>query len=165
MKHPLWLALGLTALVTLGTYGLRRYGSAQEIPRDDMRYEVTASIGKLVDAANRADVATVMSMISEKPEVTVIADGEVYQGTNDIRSHAERLLGQRGKYVFQLGPLNIANVHGLAVATGSYTLRSSGDRAITARGAVTFLMERAARRRWLVTHMHRSTMAAKSQLD
>ncbi len=166
MKRPLSLALGLAALITLAVYGLSRPGCAQQAPSDGMRYEVTASVGKLVDAANRPAVPTVMTMISEKPEVTIVADGEVSQGTGDIRAHAERLLGQRGRYVLQLGPLKIADIRGLVVATGAYTLRAGGgDEATAARGAVTFVMERGARRRWQVVHMHRSTTPTRAQLD
>ena len=165
MKKLIWPAMGLAAAIAGGLYGFARCGFAQDIAKDDMRYEVNASIGKLVEAANRVDVTAVMAAISEKPEVTVIADGETYQGTTDIRAHVERLLGQRGKYVFQLGPLAIANVRGMALATGAYTLRAGGSQAIAARGAVTFLMERGAHRRWVVAHLHRSNVTTKPQID
>jgi ketosteroid isomerase-like protein len=162
MKNLFCLALGLAAL---GAYSVSRPSSAQDVPKDNMRYEITAAIGKLVDAANRADTDTVMAMISTKPEVTVLSDGEMYLGTSDIRAHAERLLGQRGKYMFQLGSMTVANVNGLAVATAPYTLRSGdGSQTISARGAVTFLMVKSGRR-WLVAHMHRSTTPGKPQLD
>lgn len=165
MKHLQYsvLAIGL-ALLTANGLGGRALG--QDTAKDDMRYQVTAAISKFTDAANRADTATVMKMFSTKPEVCVIGDGEVFQGTDDIRSHAERLLGQRDKYLLQLGTMSIKDVHGVALAIGPYTLRPrAGDHALALRGTVTFVMEKEGRRGWFIAHIHRSTVAVNSQVD
>lgn len=157
------LAIGFALLAV---NGLGRRALAQDTAKDDMRYQVTAAISKFVDAANRADTATLMKMISTKPEVSVIADGEVFQGTDDIRSHAERLLGQREKYLLQLGAMSIADVHGVALAIGPYTLRPrAGDHSLALRGTATFVMEKEGRRGWFIAHIHRSTVAVKPQMD
>jgi hypothetical protein len=105
-----------------------------------------------------------MAMFSDKPEVSLIADGNIYQGKDDIHSHVDLLLGQRDKYRIQLDTMSIANVNGLALATGPYTARLRyGDHAIAFQGAVTFLMEKEGRRHWKITHLHRSTAAIQAQ--
>ncbi len=64
------------------------------------------------------------------------------------------------------GTMSIANVNGLALATGPYTARLRyGDHAIAFQGAVTFLMEKEGRRHWKITHLHRSTAAVQAQIN
>lgn len=154
----------MLALVLLGVCSPSRPGYAQDPAKDSLRNEVTAFLSKFVDAANRADTTTMMAMFSAKPEVSLIADGSIYQGKDDIQSHIELLLGQREKYLIQLGTMSIANVNGLALATGPYTARLRyGDHSIAFQGAVTFLMEKEGRRHWRITHLHRSTAAVRAE--
>lgn len=159
MKRMLGLSL---ALVALGLSTLSRPGYAQDPANDSLRNDVTAFLSKFVDAANRGDTKTLMTMVSTKPQATWIGDGEVYQGPADIQAHIERVLGPRGPYLIQLGIMSIANVNGMALATGSYGLkRRDGDQAMAFQGAVTVLIAKEGRRRWVITHLHRSTLAAR----
>lgn len=165
MKRVLCLMFAI-GLVGVGAYALHRTAYAQEPSKDDMRDEIEATLSKFVDAANRADTATVTKMISTQPQVSLMADGEIYQGAGDVQYHTMRMLGQQSKFLFQLGAMSIANVHGLALATGPYTLRArTGDHSLEYHGAVTFLLEKEGRRHWVVVHLHRSTVAAKPHLD
>ncbi len=163
MKRKLcWLPA--LVLITLGTYGLLRPGYAQDPAKDNLRIDIAAFLSKFMDAANRADTTTLMAMISSKPDVCLIADGQIYQGTGDIQAHLEQLMGQRGKYLIQLGTMNIVNDNGLALATGPYTMKlRGGAHAALFQGAVTFLLEKEGRRHWKITHLHRSTAAVNLQ--
>ncbi|HZT42412.1 MAG TPA: nuclear transport factor 2 family protein [Chthonomonadaceae bacterium] len=161
MRRMLYVTL---AVIMLGSYSLSRPGYAQDPAKDNLRNEATAFLSKFMDAANRADTKTMINMFSAKPEVSLIADGYIYQGRDAIQSHTERLFGQRDRYMVQLETMSIANVNGLVLATGPYTARLRyGNHEIAFQGAVTFLMEKEGRRHWKITHLHRSTAVVQAQ--
>ncbi len=157
MKRTI-LALLVMSFVALGIYGLNRPSHAQDPAKENMTGEIASVLAKFVYCANKNDTTSLLAMVSRKPDVSYIADGEVFRGYAEIKDHVEQLFELRGKYQFQLGSMDIANVNGLALATGPYVLKLQGeDGAVQMKGAVTFLLEKEGKKTWKITHMHRST--------
>jgi hypothetical protein len=119
-----------------------------------MRTDVLDTISRFVQAANKADMITLTSLISNKPMVSYIADGAILLGPSEISQALDKLVGSKGKYQLTVGVLNVANVNGLALATGPCILKDKASDAQLS-GAVSILLENQGRRRWMVTHLHR----------
>src|SRR5262249_7055177 len=111
----------LFGLLFVGLFSLSLPGfAAQEEAKQGMRSEVAAFLSKFVTAANQGDTTTLMTMISSKPAVSSAADGHLTRGASEIAKNLGRLVGKQGKYQLQLGTMDISNVNGLALVTGSY---------------------------------------------
>jgi hypothetical protein len=140
----------------LGGLSLAVPSEAQDPAKEDMRTDVLDTLSKFTQAANSADVITLTSMISNKPEVSYIADGTVLHGTAGVSQALGKLVGSNGKYQLTMGVLNVANVNGLALVTGPCILKDkTSDAQLT--GAVSILLENQGKKKWVIAHMHRST--------
>src|SRR5262249_2077020 len=74
--------LCVLALLGLAVYGLSHPTFAQDPAKVNMRADVLDTIGRFSQAANQADVNTMSTMISSKPDVSYIADGVITRGPN-----------------------------------------------------------------------------------
>jgi hypothetical protein len=129
-----------------------------------MRTDVLDTLSKFTDAANKADIITLTSMISNKPSVSYIADGTVLMGPAGVSQALGKLVGSNGKYQLMLGALDVANVNGLALVTGPCTLKDkAGESTTQINGAVTILLENQGKKKWVITHIHRSTKSPEAQ--
>jgi hypothetical protein len=128
-----------------------------------MRTDVLETLSRFVQAANQGDVITMTSLISNKPMVSYIADGTVLLGPAGVSQALNKLVGSMGKYQITLGALSVANVNGLALATGPIVLKEKeGTGTAEMKGAVSILLENQGRKRWIITHMHRSTQSPQA---
>jgi ketosteroid isomerase-like protein len=140
----------------LGGLSLALPAEAQDPAKEAMRTDVLDALSKFTEAANKADIITMTSMISNKPAVSYIADGTVLQGPAGVSQALNKLVGSNGKYQLTLGAMNVANVNGLALVTGPCVLKDkTADTQLN--GAVTILLENQGKKKWVITHMHRST--------
>jgi ketosteroid isomerase-like protein len=145
-------------LLGLAFYGLSHPTLAQDPAKQSMRTDVLEALSKFTQAANQADIPALSTMMSAKPGVVYIADGTITRGPDAIGSALNNLVGKQGKYNISLGSLDVANVNGLALATGPYVLKLKGESATASlKGAVTILLEYQGKKKWVITHIHRST--------
>ena len=150
------LILGL-ALIGLGVYTSSRLSFAQTESKTAMRQDVAEVLNKFTSAINHGDGTTAMSLISDKPGVTVIGGGEVVRGPSNIRARLNKLIANHDKYELTIGALDVANVNGLALCTGPYSLKVKGKQASAdLKGALTFLLEYQNKKKWMIVHLHRS---------
>jgi hypothetical protein len=155
------------ALAALAPVTLRSPARAQEPANQATTDAVKTLLSKFVAAINQNNVNLASTMISARADLSFISDGRITRGPNAISARFNQLMGQQGKYQFTLGDLNIANVNGLALATGPYTLRHHGrSGSVVNEGAVTFLVEaqvkknilgqQEGKKTWVIVHIHRS---------
>jgi hypothetical protein len=155
------VSAALTAVMALSLVALRQPACAQDPAKEKMSKDVTEVLSKFVEAVNRGDMALASTMLSTKPGLSTISDGTITHGPDAIRNRLNRVMGLQGKYQITLGALNIANVNGLALVTGPYTVHVKGRSASAkGKGAVTFLLEYQAKKNWVITHIHRSLSEA-----
>jgi ketosteroid isomerase-like protein len=146
-----WMALAALTLVTLCLPA-----RAQDPAREAMTNDVRALLSRFVAALNSGNLNEATTMISTKPSVSIISNGRITRGPNAIAGKLNELMGLQGKYQFKLGVLDVANVNGVALVTGPYTVSVKGrSGSASGRGAVTFLLENQARRRWVIVHINR----------
>jgi ketosteroid isomerase-like protein len=147
----------------LGGLSLAVPSEAQDPAKDAMRTDVLDTISKFVQAANSADIITLTSLISNKPEISFISDGTVLTGPEGVSQALNKLVGSKGKYQLTMGVLNVANINGLALATGPCILKdkeAGGTKDMN--GAVSILLENQGKKKWIITHIHRSTQSPEA---
>ena len=154
------VAFAALSLVALSLVSLRQPAGAQDPAKDPMATDVKQAINKFVAAINSGDLAGAGAMISTKSQVSTIANGQIVLGPSAVTARLNKLLGVQAKYQFGVSNLNVANVKGLALVTGTYSVHlQSGSGAAAAKGAVTFLMEQKGKT-WVIDHIHRSVGSA-----
>jgi ketosteroid isomerase-like protein len=145
------------ALIGLGAYTSSRLSYAQVEPKAAMRQDVADVLSKFTTAINAGDGTTAISLMSDKPGLTVVGDGDIVRGPDNIRASLNKLIAEHDKYEFALGALDTSNVNGLALCTGPYSLRIKGTQeSLKVKGAITVLLEYQNKKRWAIVHIHRS---------
>jgi hypothetical protein len=105
----------------------------------DTRAEVQAFVKTYIDAANKADVTTMMEMFSRKSGVTSIGDGDISRGWDDIRTDYDQMIGKEGSYKISVGSIDV-------MPLGSSFCRTSSSRSSRAGGAAAWRRSGALRR-------------------
>jgi hypothetical protein len=131
---------------------------AQDPAKQQMRADIAAVLSQFVSAINTGNTTTAYTMISSKPNVTAIVNGQIYRGAADIANALSKLGAHQGHYQFILGTMDIANVNGLGLATGPYTMRHPDNKTVT--GSATFLLENHKGVGWVITHINLSRQSS-----
>lgn len=149
----------LLGLLLMGLTCLCRPGYAQDPAKPQMKSDIAGFLTRFVEAVNRGNTTTLMTMISTKLGASAIANGHILRGSQAISQSLDKLVGNQGKHYLALGTMDISNVNGLGLVTGPYVLKLKGENGVVeTKGAVTFLLENQKGYGWVVTHIHRSSM-------
>ena len=130
------------------------------------RAAVQSFVKAFVDAANKADISTVMEMYSRKAEVTSVGDGEINRGWDAIRKDADEVVGKEGSYKISIGSIDVIPLgpsYVLAVAPLMVTV-ATGDTAVQLPAAMTLVLEKSGSK-WTILHDHMSTKGADQTGD
>jgi ketosteroid isomerase-like protein len=151
------MVLVALSLAALSLVALRQPAGAQDPAKQDMATDVKQAISKFVAAVNSGDMVLASTFISTQSQVSAIANGQILLGPQAISTRLNNIMGLQGKYKFAVSSLNVANVNGLALVTGTYTASLRGkSSAAASKGAVMFLLENKGKKAWIITHIHRS---------
>jgi ketosteroid isomerase-like protein len=133
-------------------------GSAQTQP---VRAEVVSFVKKYVETINAGDVTTLMDMVSRRPEVNSINDGEITRGWEAIRADADEIVGKEGSYRLSVGSIDVATVgSAAAIAIAPYTIIVATQQGtVQMQGALTFVVEKRVGK-WTLLHEHYSSKPA-----
>ena len=121
--------------------------------------EVQAAVRKYVDAYNRADASAIMDLYTRGSGLTVVTDGEIARGWENLRADIDStVVGHGGSFRFDVGSVDVValgNDHALALAP--YTLIAATTQGqLNEHGALTLVLQRA-NSGWVVIHEHEST--------
>ncbi|MGE5178381.1 MAG: YybH family protein [Bacteroidota bacterium] len=121
-----------------------------------VRTEVEAAVRAYVDAANRGDVTTMMSMVDRSDGVISISDGVIERGWQTIRNSNE-LVSRDEEAGISLGQVDVMVLGptvAVAVAPFTFTVASVHG-AVRVPGASSLVFQKAGTR-WLLVHEHTS---------
>ena len=117
---------------------------AQSATAATSQADVQRSVRDYIAAHNQADATAVMGFMARSPAVTSISMGEITRGWDAIRTEADEVTGQEGRYRFSVGTMDVTllgNSHALVVAPTVITAATpQGDAQL--RGAMTLVLVR-----------------------
>ena len=130
-------------------------GTAEPAATTAASAQVQAAVKTYIEAANRADVATMMRMVSRKDGVVSITDGAIERGWETIRTTNGQLIGKDGSSKITIGAIDVlmlsANV---AVTVTPFTFHVASEQgSLEVPGAISIVFERSGNR-WMVVHEH-----------
>ena len=121
------------------------------------RDEIVRFVRAYVDANNGADPASIMDMVSRRPETSMAEMGAINRGGEAIRAELEKLAATQGTHTVSLGRMDITPLgqgYVLVVASIDVDL-GSGDGEAQLQGAMTLVLEKSSGK-WKVLHEHDS---------
>jgi ketosteroid isomerase-like protein len=145
------------ALVLVGALVLTEVAlAATPVSTTTVRNEVEAAVRAYVEAANRGDVTTMMSMVDRSDGVISISDGVIERGWQTIRNSNE-IVGRDEGSGISLGRVDVmvlAPTVAVAVAPFTFTVASARG-SVRVPGASSLVFQKVGDR-WLLEHEHTS---------
>jgi uncharacterized protein (TIGR02246 family) len=154
MKRLFCLLLALASLVAIPAFAQTS---------DTVTNEVQKFVRAFVDTSNKADAKAVMEMYSRKPSVISVDDGKITRGWEAIRSETNEIVGHAGSYKISVGNIEVTSLgpaYALAVTPYTMALVTEDGATFQIRGAITFVLEKAAGR-WQIIHDHTSSQPSE----
>jgi ketosteroid isomerase-like protein len=155
-------SLVFAAFLLIPTLGI---SSTEQAPA---KPNVTAQqfVKSYVKAMNRADVASMMKMVSRSSGVTSVGDGSISHGWRSIQTDAQQFVGRKGSFKFTVGLVEVTPL-GLeyVLAVAPFTVQTFGqEEDVELHAAMTFVLQREGKS-WKVIHEHWSSKDAEDVGD
>jgi uncharacterized protein (TIGR02246 family) len=131
-----------------------------------VRADVQAFVKAYVDAANKADVTSIMEMYSRKSGVTSVSDGEIIRGWDAIRTDLDQIVGKEGSYKISVGSIDVTPLGvSYVLVVAPFTLTVVTDKGTAqAPSALTLVLEKS-KGAWTIVHEHSSTKPQEDEAD
>ena len=131
-----------------------------------VRLEVQSALKAYVEAANRADISTMMGMVSRRDGVTSVAGGDVDRGWDAIRRSNDELVGKEGNYKMALGSVDVLVLSPtIAVAVSPFAFTAAGENNVVRVPGVLSAVFEKTNGKWLVVHEHTSAKTEDAETE
>ncbi len=125
------------------------------------RTQVQDVVRAYVDASNKVDITAAMELMSRRPEVSSVEDGNITRGWDAIRQAADEMLGMEGRFKVAVGSMDVTLLgaaNALVVAPTTITIVDDAGQTVQVKGALSLVLERV-QGAWKILHEHHSIRA------